>query len=237
LLFRNGQISDRDHEAIHNINGHSSQMAKQHYIMNERHNDVESSSKIFKEFININRIHKEVIELEEDYEEQPQENLYLLKRKSSQHESNSNMVNTSIKIARYDTPEQYLTPLRNSSNSRIISPDINVSRTRDFMQEPISSANSPTLVHALWGSAHPCYNNNSTRTKWSKEEIQYLYKWFDYNLGIQPDMKDATSKCLEAIKRDPNALPIFHKRHIVHSGRLRVGFDHYLKLKQSQIVL
>jgi hypothetical protein len=204
-------------------------MAKQHYILHERHHDVESSTKIFKQFVNLKSNHAEGIELVEECGQQQQQ-----QQQQNNNISTTNNFNSSNNISRYDTPVEYLSPLGSSLNSRstIISPDYLGSMKNDFMEERLASPKR--LVHADWGTAHPFYLNDSDRVKWSEQEIAYISRWCDYNTKAQPNLYNITAKCLEAIRRDPNALPIFHKRHIVDSGRLRVGYKHYLKLKMSQ---
>jgi hypothetical protein len=229
-------------------------MAKQHYILHERHKDIESSNKIFEEFVNLKENHKEENQMTEEcmqqqQQPQPQQIVYSPRQRSiskninpinkirsydtpeKQQISMSINMNPSNKIRRYDTPEEYLTPWK-SSNFRSISPEYNDSFEEIYREN--NTRKKSKHVHAEWGTAHPFFHSESERITWSDEEKRYLCKWFDYNLKAQPNTKNITSKCLEAIKRDPNALEIFHKRHIVDSGRLRVGYDHYLRQKSKR---
>jgi hypothetical protein len=90
------------------------------------------------------------------------------------------------------------------------------------------------LVQGNWGTDHPCYHqNNGGRIKWSDREIEYISQWFNLNLKKKPNMLNPVRKCLTAILSDPNAVPIFHIRHILDSGRLRSGYDHYKRIEEE----
>ncbi len=86
------------------------------------------------------------------------------------------------------------------------------------------------LKHIDWGTRHPCYlKTKAVRVKWTTEEVDYIEAWCS-SQTIEEHGR-MTSKCFDAILEDPNAYPIFHKNHMLTPGRLRNGYDAYLKRK------
>jgi hypothetical protein len=248
-------------------------MAKQHYVMHERYKDVQTSSKIFEEYINLKvaddddktNFYVDDLQLAVNEEQTQQQNFYSPQTQqqnfySPQPTSYSSII-TPITVGRkietdevYATTSQdqktkilptigltnsrYSTPMQlpSHSNTRYSTPIQSSTHSNTRYSTPISPENrGPQLVHANWGTAHPCIQqNNPKRVKWSEEEISYLTQWFNFNLKMRPNMTNPTSKCLAAIKSDPNALPIFHSHHILNSARLRVGYDHYKRIEEEK---
>ncbi len=80
------------------------------------------------------------------------------------------------------------------------------------------------LKHVDWGTQHPCYTKvKPAKVPWSKEEIDYIEHWS----LLQPDddMGKFASRCLEEIRKDPRAVPIFHKHHVFSASRMRNGLN------------
>ena len=85
--------------------------------------------------------------------------------------------------------------------------------------------------HLDWGTSHPEYHRLGVRkVKWSDQELDYIEQWIDND--VQGDTNIAVSRCLTAIRLDPQAVPIFHSHHILNSTRLRNGFDSAMKRKK-----
>lgn len=77
----------------------------------------------------------------------------------------------------------------------------------------------------LAGSAHPHFGSTRQRVPWSKAELDFVGAWCTANSHFS----NVVAKCLHAIRKDPDALPLFHAIHIQDSARLRHGWDTYRK--------
>ena len=82
--------------------------------------------------------------------------------------------------------------------------------------------------HIDWGCEHPDYKNEDTRIKFSDAEKRYVWSLVTRHCKIDPnDSKkylpppNFVAFCLEKIKNDSSAIPIFHHRHILNTTRLR----------------
>jgi hypothetical protein len=79
----------------------------------------------------------------------------------------------------------------------------------------------------IWGKDHPDFGKK--RARFSVAELAYMSKLiqrFDAN-----DCINFVSICLRLIREDPDAIDIFHERHVVDSARLRSGFRTHFQLK------
>jgi hypothetical protein len=85
-----------------------------------------------------------------------------------------------------------------------------------------------------WGENHPEFemkNGLNERAEFSQAEKNYLIP-----LAIQLSSISSSNlmaRCLKHIKNDPLATPIFHKRHIMDSGRLQSCWKTYKKNKND----
>jgi hypothetical protein len=86
----------------------------------------------------------------------------------------------------------------------------------------------PAPQYANWGTMHPKYGSKSKRIKFSSAELTYLR---DLEEGFRDQTPNGelpsnlTSRCLKRIRDDPEALPIFHERHVLGADRLRAGLN------------
>jgi hypothetical protein len=81
-----------------------------------------------------------------------------------------------------------------------------------------------------WGENHPEFemkNGPNERAEWSQAEKNYLIPLAKQLSRISSS--NLMARCLKHIKNDPLATPIFHKRHITDSGRLKSPWVTYLK--------
>ena len=93
---------------------------------------------------------------------------------------------------------------------------------------------APAVI-ADWGTAHPQYHDKKAKkAKWTAEETQYVGNWCDTFSAKYPDAKCAVAKCLQYMRRDPAALPIFHRLHVANSARLRCGYRKFQDEQQQQ---
>ena len=83
-----------------------------------------------------------------------------------------------------------------------------------------------------WGSRHPDFGKNGIKHAWTDEETHYLQSIIN-KLTHNHNFTNIMSRCLKYIKKDPDAIPIFHVDHILNSARLRAGWDS-IKAKQKK---
>lgn len=87
---------------------------------------------------------------------------------------------------------------------------------------------SQDIDYINWGTAHPDYGAvDGCRVKYSNDELRYLKRFAtdfeDRNGKIGGTL---SSQCLKQIRADPDAIPVFHQRHVFDSTRIRSGFRH-----------
>ena len=93
------------------------------------------------------------------------------------------------------------------------------------MQDEIMCDVAVVPAMPLAGSAHPHFASTKQRVPWSKAELDFVGTWCTANSHFS----NVVAKCLHAIRKDPNVLPLFHAIHIQDSARLRHGWDTYRK--------
>jgi hypothetical protein len=84
----------------------------------------------------------------------------------------------------------------------------------------------------VWGAQHPEFGKKEgpgERAQWSPEEKRYLIPLAESLSLISKT--NLMARCLKHIKNDPSATPIFHKRHILTSDRLKSCWVAYQKNK------
>ena len=89
-----------------------------------------------------------------------------------------------------------------------------------------------TLKAKAWGTMHPDYDSDVARARWTPAELAYIEQYCVEKKTRQPDCQNVVAQCLRHIHRDPNATPIFHRIHVLDSGRLRNGYREFQKQKQ-----
>lgn len=88
---------------------------------------------------------------------------------------------------------------------------------------PSSSQLPEQFKHKPWGTQHPQFQTIvQDRIKWSAQEVLYLEKWWKKMSYVK---EKRASRCLRYIHMDKEAVPIFHRNHILKSTRLQNGFD------------
>ena len=87
-----------------------------------------------------------------------------------------------------------------------------------------------------WGKMHPDYGKDGRRAKWSKEELDYVGRFCEDRLARYPECNNVVALCLQHIQKDDSATPIFHRIHVMDSGRLRCGYRQYClnKLRRDE---
>ena len=86
------------------------------------------------------------------------------------------------------------------------------------------------LRHKQWGASHPCQAVNPKKVVWSDEELNYLRQWLEDQMRLFPDLEHNTAcwRALEHINNCPQARAVFHRNHVLTTGRLRSGFDNLM---------
>jgi len=175
-LKKTGAISESQRDSVSNINGHSSQVTRDFYLMMDRNADVCSA----------------------------REALDTIMPLSTQL---NEMMNSS------PTPA-------NESIHRFESPPTWTGHTQDILRV------------ADWGTGHPDYekytakeNTAVKRARWTQQELKYIADFCKKKLKANPEANSVIVKCcFQHIQRDPDALPIFHRNHVLDSCRLRTGY-------------
>ena len=93
------------------------------------------------------------------------------------------------------------------------------------------------LKHKEWGTAHPCQAVNPKKVVWSDDELNYLRRWLEDQMRLFPDREQNTAcwRALEDIMSCPEARAVFHRNHILSTGRLRSGFDHLMPREKKKM--
>ena len=116
------------------------------------------------------------------------------------------------------------------------SPGIHLSSSPSAL--PIYRPTRDIRVVANWGTEHPDYQavNDKTgkpiqRATWTTAECDWIRRWCSKKQEANPDVSNIVAKCLQAIKKDPDAIKIFHEIHTLDVGRLRTGYLKAIGLK------
>jgi hypothetical protein len=87
------------------------------------------------------------------------------------------------------------------------------------------------------GSNHPDLEKGPReRASWTRAEVDYVGAFVTKDEMLHPGRGNIVARCRKAILKDPSARAIFHPNHIVDSGRLRTGYEKYLKSKRELAV-
>lgn len=93
------------------------------------------------------------------------------------------------------------------------------------------NADAPISQNAVgeseWGSDHPHRHSSVTvKIPFSAQEVAYLQSYFASHADGKGNL---VARCLQHIKADPAARPIFHEKHIASSDRLRSCYRSHFK--------
>ncbi len=212
--FDSGLITQDMREGVRNINTHGSQVTKNHYIMKNRARDTRNATKAFD----------------------------LLEKQSTENTNEDGFDFEDFSLSDLDDiNKDFQSPVyvqhdgvQNQPAVGFITPPgrelvLDYERGDGNISIPIS--NLPSDI--IWGTRHPDFGkqdqNDSIaqfRARWSDEEIQYIRTCCDELLAENPKFKSTIkAKCLQHIRSDPVAYPIFHFNHVRDSGRLCHGYN------------
>lgn len=175
-LARAGDITKSQREAVHNINGHTSQVTNDYYLKMDRNADVCRGREAF-----------DIV-----------------------------MPSTASIRSVMHSPSSPA----NEDVMRLERPDTWTGHTKDILRV------------AEWGTGHPDYEKSTQKEKsplkratWTKKEVAYIADYCNQKIKMNPDAKSTiVASCFQHIQRDPEAIPIFHRIHVVDSGRVRSGY-------------
>ena len=213
-LLDNGAISTAQRNAIQNVNGHSSQTMKDHYLKKSRRQDAENAFVAFNVYDDLNGIINENLEVSDlgndlnSFFENEMEFAGMETLNDSQTQNDLAVYPISVVAAN--------TTLAGVNQSEVIS-DTN-------------------MLSGVVGCKHPDYKKSEKqlRASWTDFEIQTVGQWCEQNKIVNPKWaKCILAKCVQHIKNDPKLREHFHEFHIFDSGRLRHGWEAYLNKKKK----
>lgn len=100
----------------------------------------------------------------------------------------------------------------------------------DIHYFPNSINNTPKkYFKAPWGTEHSCYRSKKAKIKWDQAEVDYLGNIATKLLDEDSNKfsKLLMARCLQIIKEDKDALPIFHENHVLSTNALKHGWKKY----------
>ena len=224
-LLRSGKISDNVRGSITAINGHSSQIVREHYLFEDRSSDVMNSRAMFSSTFGEQPSSdfarsSYTAGTPKTYEPAPTEVDYfdgsgemetfdLQNIFADEFDDREPRMGTNKPIDRLPPPCEFVVSSFNEDNH--------------FLPPP------PCWKDLPWGSEHPDHNKESQRAQWSEREIEYIGQFCTHYSSEHPLSKTIASKCISHIKNDPAAIAIFHKNHIENNKKIRTGIDKWRK--------
>jgi hypothetical protein len=243
-LLRSGKISDNVRGSITAINGHSSQIMREHYLFEDRTSDVRNSRSMFSaagddlangctvssssHYSGSTETYASTPQL--DYE---QPTVYPLARSSPSTETygltpQMDYFDNSDEMETFDLRSVFA----DETGQRMISPlppPCEVVVSSFSLSSNQSQATPPCWKDLHWGSDHPDCDKESQRAHWSDKEVEYIGNFCSKYMSEHPLSKTVAAKCAEHIKNDPGAVAIFHRNHIENNKKIRTGIDRWRK--------
>ena len=206
-LAKEGKITPQARAAVCGINGHTSQVARNYYVREDRVEEVNTARDalgpaMFNTDINVFG---------------PVSSLSAGLPTRCGDESDS-----SDEEEGHDGSSQRRSAARSSRDNPNPSRLLAGSRVLTTVQQ---WPKSDKLQAADWGKDHPDYNKKLVKFAWSDPEITHIVNWCEAKVAENPSAKSTiVAKCLKALQHDPEALKIFHVHHVLDSARLRAGY-------------
>lgn len=248
-------ISTEACNAVESINGHSGQVKKDFYIMKAKASEVLLAREAFAAFPD------EPTSTPMNEEEPGTEPIVTPVAHAPSFHPDSSLVNVDASATHLPiiTPQDYplypmsppptaaptqaaptISPLSTLQNypSRPMSPpptaDSTPTLSLEYIQATLAQYDaSKSLKAADWGTGRSDYGQPVRRAVWTDAEVSYVGLWCEDFQKQYPRYTNILSKCLEHIRTDKAALPIFHHIHVMDTGRLRTGLDKWKQLKEK----
>lgn len=211
MAVKEGKVTEQQQKSVQSINGHTSQIARDYYIRQDRAQDV----------------HLARIALAQATSSALPHGLPLL-RPPAVAQPFHPALSSEVSV-RDDEPVATNMEASAPTASPLVPAFVNGAgsatwRTADLLQ------------YADWGTNHPDYRTKQNRAQWTKEEVNYIRVFCEREIREKPNNRNnMCARCLRHIKSDKAALPIFHAGHVLDSPRLRVGYDLACKLMKESV--
>lgn len=207
MAERSGLITRDELVAINNVNGHTSETVRLHYLKQDRSRDAEAARNAMKAFSTDAVVDTVAIGA--------------AAADAIVTETAALAAAAAIEIDIIDNaaiPCVIGADVHSKATSQV--PDANFTFDSDDDSFDIVDANLP------WGEDHPHMDmRNVDRVPWSKKEIGYI-GWY---ASKHPAEKNVMANLLKHLKNNPTDCRIFHRHHTADSARLRAGWDHWRK--------
>jgi hypothetical protein len=215
--FDEGLITQTMRESVSNINTHGSQITKKHYTLKNRAKDTKNATQAF-DILESRQKHMlrksdddinwEDFDLDDfsGFEDSPQPGVWQ---------------SDEVAEMQVDQPAVgFITP-----HARELASEYD-----EFRPNPEPGPVHPSAIE--WGTRHPDFGKQDQnggpaqfRAKWTDDELHYIRKCSEQILTKNPQYKATIkAKCLQHIRSDPEAYPIFHYNHVRDSGRICHGY-------------
>jgi hypothetical protein len=241
-LYRSGKISTATRTSVYAINGHSEQTAQNVYVKrSQRTAEVQQSRNIFSE---ADDGIAETITIPASVEIQPPSEAAMMNTANENFAGDLNFdfdfgidqisacINESASTTRPTANDlvchQFTTPNTSPQTGHRITTPYSSPQT-GFKFTPRKPQKLPVWSDLDWGSEHPCVNA-VYKAKWTDEELDYIANLCNkLTVSHKEVFHRLASMCRDAILRDPEAVPIFHRFHVQDSSRIRHGVDVWKK--------
>lgn len=227
--WKAGEITEVQRSAVQNINGHTSEVTRDYYLLEDRKEDVVQARGAFGE------VQNEEPEPDFGFVHDALENL--INPSDDENEADASYEYEDFPPARAATlPLPLPLPMSYRALAHTLAPTLSstvpccrspVPAARDQQSVPHWALPPPPSTVTDWGSAHPDYKTSKPTAQWTLEEKTYLGRWCTRYQQEHPDSRNVVAKCLKQLRHDPRAVAIFHAHHTLNSARLRNGLRQY----------
>lgn len=213
--YKAGEITDVQRSAVQNINGHTSEVTRDYYLLEDREEDVAQARDAFGGAFG--GAYGGAFGAAFDEQQEEHELGYV-------EDVLADLVNGSADddVMEYTVPPvDPLPPL--SPLPRPLPLPLPLKSPR---AAPLSFS-LPHTATVDWGTSHPDYGTEKATAQWTQNEKQYLGSWCTRFRERFPDTNNVVARCLKHLQSDPYAVAIFHAHHTLNSARLRNGLRQY----------
>lgn len=203
-----GKITAQERDSIMSINGHSSATVAAHYLLEDRRKDVFTTRNTFAALMT------DDVEVPDADDGMPAEG-------EADDEDGDDFGGQApplqqqhqmLPLSIWTQPPTQVRPTITTGSTSSLS----FSQRLHLLRVPPKAAD--------WGRDHPAYRSTTGKAEWTEAEKQYVGQWCSQFERTFPDAKSPVAQCLKHLRKDPEALHIFHQHHVQDSSRLRHGY-------------